>query len=443
MLDRRRALATLVVVVASFPCASPAQTVETVMDVQPTALPSLGPIDALVTIELFGDMSDTRTRQIYQGATKLQEKHPRRVRVIFQLTARRGRWGKQLESAYEAHRQGRFFDYVDALYLRKQTRRKFDPQHVFQTLGLDLPSLSHAYRDERSKIDVEKAYMRSRRYRLRSIPGLLINGQSYESRLVTVGTDEKLERAYRGALSAARDLIDQGVDRRHLYSELLRSYASTRPPPRLHYGRIDNTSETPKLQGLTVASVKGPGSRQRGANAPKVVVGFFCHLQSRNCSSMYEILRELEDSYPEMQLVFAPASGSLTEWKPVIKAHSEALCAGDQGRFWEFVTFEFRRGALRRRGSRDIKAIEKALLSSMDLNVTELSRCLESKTHEKAIKESLRLAKKSGIVALPAVTISGTVLWGTRSYDELRTIIDKELGPGLFEKAVPRKPFLD
>ena len=53
-------------------------------------LPSIGPADALVTVELFFIPGAVQSKAPYQALVDLQAKHPRRIRLVLRPLSRQG-----------------------------------------------------------------------------------------------------------------------------------------------------------------------------------------------------------------------------------------------------------------------------------------------------------------------------------------------------------------
>src|SRR5262249_59933623 len=78
--------------------------------------PAFGPADATVEVELFCALGDHGCRASYELLRQLGRRHPTRLRVVVRTIPLPGRDGQLLaEAAMEAHRQGRFFPFLEAL----------------------------------------------------------------------------------------------------------------------------------------------------------------------------------------------------------------------------------------------------------------------------------------------------------------------------------------
>ena len=83
----------------------------------PNALPSRGPSNALVTIELFFTPGMGSRASGYSMVEKLQANHPSRIHLIYRII--QGNGSARLHyAALEAHAQGKFFEFMDALHAK-------------------------------------------------------------------------------------------------------------------------------------------------------------------------------------------------------------------------------------------------------------------------------------------------------------------------------------
>ncbi len=87
----------------------------------PSALPSKGPLDALVTIEVFFTPGQSSRVQAYKHLERLQANHPSRIRLVYRIIKSGGQT-RTPYAALEAHAAGKFFEFMDALRKERQPR---------------------------------------------------------------------------------------------------------------------------------------------------------------------------------------------------------------------------------------------------------------------------------------------------------------------------------
>src|SRR5688572_20071505 len=78
----------------------------------PTMLPSRGPANALVTIELFLTPGPSSRHQAVRNLERFQANHPSRIRLVYRLV--KGSTARFHYAALHAYSEGKFFEFMDA-----------------------------------------------------------------------------------------------------------------------------------------------------------------------------------------------------------------------------------------------------------------------------------------------------------------------------------------
>ncbi len=98
-----------------------------------------------------------------------------------------------------------------------------------------------------------------------------------------------------------------------------------------------------------------------------------------------------------------------------------ALCAGDQGQFWEMHDWLF---ANKNSINRDALAAQAATLG---LDVDEFNGCIDAEKYASLIDEDVQEANSFGITGTPGFLINGRVLRGAVPMDQFQAVINEEL----------------
>ena len=429
--------------------------------------PTIGPKDALVTIEIYGDLSDSRTEGFHEAALAIHRQHPQRVRIIYRLTSYAGTWKPTIETAFEAFRQHHFFQYAEKIYASNAAPGLLEAESVFTALDLDLGGLHEAITSQKSRVIAEGNFSLARRRNVRSIPGLTINGQAYGRRILR--NPKELELAFQRAQKRARQLLDRGIQRQTLYPEILRWGLAARSLPRLRTGRVNRvttfsaaqrrakaSSPTDALstsQEIARAAKFGASPTYsygfppiKGKVSPVIHIDFFCHFLSRNCASVFKDLKSIQKAFPtEVEIAFVPwADKYLEGHKAVVEVHAMSVCLAEIGKFWDFVNFQF--GRLYQRQFTQSALTSGALASQiakiLGIPPKTLQRCARSTKHRQAVKDAFRKGAKAGVRVAPMLLIAGKQYFGTQSQADLLKLINYHLGPGVFEQLAPRQEFL-
>jgi protein-disulfide isomerase len=444
------ACAAVAIAVASAALASPERsprsaerTVERVVVVHhepPADAPILGPRFAPVTIELFFDPEDHRSAGLHENLARLQARHPRRLRLVYRVVSRtsRPRVTDALAAAREAHAQGRFGEFLEAYFegSRQRPRRLALPE-IAESAGLDLARLNEALASNRHQEAIFRDHYHGRRYRVRGIPGILVNGTPHGAR--ELANLDALEAVYAEGHDRARRLLADGVPLSLLYERLLAEVVASQPVPDIGVGTVDGLARgeqppaaPPPLLG---GAVDTGGPHTRGPEDARVVLVFYCSLQSRNCKQQSDTIEELRAAYPdELRVVFKHLFDEEDQAQPQARRlHEASLCADEQGAFWDFYDRIYSRHVRRLDDDYILRQLEG--LDTVD--VERLTECMDAGRHAEAVEDHLVGAHRLGVTLTPSVVLGGRLYIGVHTFDELRSLIDLELAPGILERLVP------
>jgi len=106
------------------------------------------------------------------------------------------------------------------------------------------------------------------------------------------------------------------------------------------------------------------------------------------------------------------------------KASEAALCAGDQGKYWEMhkKLFDNQRAL-------EISDLKK-YAGELGLDQGKFDGCLDSGTKAAEVQASVEAGGKVGVNGTPAFFINGRPLSGAQPYEAIAGVIDYELSNG-------------
>ncbi len=169
----------------------------------------------------------------------------------------------------------------------------------------------------------------------------------------------------------------------------------------------------PKVEVAAVGPTKG------NPNAPITIIEFSdfeCPYCSRAEESVKRVLDEYKDKvrlvYREYPLPFHASAQ---------KASEAALCAGDQGKYWEMHEKLF--------ASQQALAVPqlKEYAHALGVTAAKFDSCLDSGEKAKIIDESKKAAEAVGVNGTPAFFINGRPMAGARPFEDFKKLIDSEL----------------
>ncbi len=107
--------------------------------------------------------------------------------------------------------------------------------------------------------------------------------------------------------------------------------------------------------------------------------------------------------------------------KDSIKAHEAALCAGDQGKYWDLNKKLWD-------NQQSIKVDDlKKYAKDVGLNTSKFNECLDSGKNTDKVRQNQQYGEKVGVTGTPAFFINGRMISGARPFDSFKQIIDDEL----------------
>jgi protein-disulfide isomerase len=154
-------------------------------------------------------------------------------------------------------------------------------------------------------------------------------------------------------------------------------------------------------------------------NAPITIVEFSdfeCPFCSRANPSIEQVMKEYGD---KVRVVFRHFP--LDFHKKAPKASEAALCAGDQGKFWEMHDTLFAN-----QQQIDVPDLKKHA-ASLKLDQAKFDKCLDSGEKAAVVQKDLEDGKAAGVSGTPAFFINGILLSGAQPFEEFKSIIDEEL----------------
>src|SRR3989449_9534148 len=167
-----------------------------------------------------------------------------------------------------------------------------------------------------------------------------------------------------------------------------------------------------------VATVGYPA---RGPASAPVTIVEFADFECPFCGGLFPTLKLVEKNYAD-KVRFVYRHFPLTNIHPhAQKAAEAAVCANEQGHFWEFHDSMF--GNQQQLTVSDLKRRAEV----MKLNTAAFNSCLDSGRAAEAVKKDAAEGSQAGVTGTPALFINGRQLTGAQPYNEIRDIIEDEL----------------
>ncbi|MGZ4866953.1 MAG: DsbA family protein [Candidatus Angelobacter sp.] len=292
------------------------------------------------------------------------------------------------QAALAAGEQGHFWEMHDLLFANQQKVEMPDLLRYAQQLHLDVPRFRQRLESRHFERVIREDTVLGDALGVTATPSFFINGQT----LVGFGPAERFEQAIDEALNPGT-----------------RAASTPQPLPSVH--DLD----------LSGAPVRGR------PDAPITIIEF-SDLQCPFCARVTPTLRELIKRYPD-QVRWVFKSFPLDFHPDSLLAHSAALAAARQGKFWEMHDLIF---AGQQNMKRDNLLAE---ARSLNLDMARFTTDLDSDQLKQQVELDRREGTQLGVSGTPAFFINGKPFSGAMPLDQFQTVINNELT--LLGKTVP------
>lgn len=156
------------------------------------------------------------------------------------------------------------------------------------------------------------------------------------------------------------------------------------------------------------------------ADAPVTIVGFTDY-QCPFCERAEATLDRVRETFGD-QVRIVMKQLPLPNHPQARPAAMAALCAGEQGKYWEMHDRIFAN-----RATLSAETFQQQAQQIEGLDVAEYTECVAEERYDDAIEADLALARQVGAQATPTFFVNGRVLRGAQPYEEFARIISEEL----------------
>lgn len=156
-----------------------------------------------------------------------------------------------------------------------------------------------------------------------------------------------------------------------------------------------------------------------GPKNAAVTIIEFSDFQCPYCKQASSTVKQVLKSYGDkVRLVFKHLP--LPIHPEAFRAAQASVCAGEQGKFWEYHDGLFGSDSL------SGEALTR-LAANLGLDTKEFSACLDSETSRAAVAKDIRESRKADIQATPTFIVNGKLLKGARGLEDFKRMIDEEI----------------
>ncbi len=179
----------------------------------------------------------------------------------------------------------------------------------------------------------------------------------------------------------------------------------------------------PEAPAYTRYKIPTDGFPSIGPEGAEIVIVEFSDFECPFCKRWHDqTYRPLMEAYPgKIRLVYRNLPLPELNHTNAVSAAEAAMCAGDQGSFWEFHDKLF---------SDEYGLGEQAYLkyaADLGLDVETFNECITSRRHQEFVEKDRQFAKQLGVNGTPTFFINGLAIVGAQPLQVFQQVIDKEL----------------
>lgn len=444
----------LVLLASAAATAAPGEVVR-VEHRDPGAVPSAGPADAPVTIEVFFVPGYNSRAAWYRALEDLQRRHPSKIRIVYRVLTISGR-NREPYLALEAAAEGRYRDFMTRLHEAEAQRPTMlnDAQllEVAKAAGVDPQRAQQAMKDPppgyKRVLDGNER-RRKQHVHAANQPTVLFNGKPTTAPQALTTSD--LERLYAQSLDAAQDLLDRGASP----ATLADAFDEQRPLPAeitVQTGPTDEEiGELPSDPPLANPPLDARGLPSHGPAEAPVTIIVACSPTSLNCEQpLMAAAQTQRDAYPDqVRVVWAPYFGvDLDNAADLALLGDAALCAEKvgtsserEGDFdstsspgWRWVTSVLGESRNRRRRMTTEELIDHTA-EKLHVEPRTFAACRAQMAG--TTLAWIDAARHSGVRTSPATILGGRIYGPVTDGTTLQLLVEAELAPGWLGEAAP------
>jgi protein-disulfide isomerase len=168
------------------------------------------------------------------------------------------------------------------------------------------------------------------------------------------------------------------------------------------------------------ASMSVDGAPILGAKAAPVTLVEYADYECPYCQQVYPELKKLEEAFAgKLSVVFKDCP--LPMHSHAKKAAEAAICARDQGKFWEYHNALFEHA-----GKLDTPQL-KDNAKEIGLDTAKFDTCLDSGSESAKVQKGVEEATTLGLTGTPSFFINGHFYSGAMKFEALRDVVQQEL----------------
>ena len=362
------------------------------------AFPMKGNPNALVTILAYMDYHCPHSLSADEKLMKVLEENPGNVRLaILPMPNESDPVSMSAAKALNAaHALGKFWELHDAMIKNSSALTDAFIKYQMTTLGIDEAQSTKLMESEETNQFIKKTIASAQAHNLPGTPSFIINGGLLvgDQPLFILQANMKNIIKAAGEASSTKQLTGEA-----LYQDFANAKANL---------KYEQVNFDPKPDAPTL-----------GDPNAIVTIELFSDFSCDHCAKVEPTIKELLNIYPgKIRFIFRHT--------PYLKedsslAHHAAEAARLQGKFWEYAEKLY---ADQSNHNRDTFL---QIATSLGLDIAKFTADMDSPEVQKRVALDFKSARLLEIKGLPAFRMNGYIVYGSRSLDDFKYFIDKQL----------------
>ncbi len=395
--------------------------------------PSKGKAAARITLVEISDFQCPFCSRAAETVKQVTEQWKDDVRVIFinQPLSFHKDARPAAVASLAAGRQGKYWEMHDKLFANAKDLTRANFEKWAGELQLDLAAFKKDLEDPALLRHVDEDVAIANGLGVTGTPGFFING----AKLSGAQPFEKFKETIEAELTKAQAELATGATPATLQARMWRKNSPSLADKAIKWlieGKVPPPAPPPKAEpeakqkepaedkAVWKVELHGKEPVKGPADAPITLV-VFTDFQCPFCSKVRPTLTEVEKAYEgKLRTVFK--NQPLSFHKHAQVAAEAALCAGEQGKFWEMEERLF--------SNQQTLSREELPAHAKAVGVEEAAfvACLDGKQKRQQVLDDAAMAEKVTATGTPAFFINGRKISGAQPLDAFRRLIDEELG---------------
>jgi protein-disulfide isomerase len=397
------------------------------------AVPSIGPEDAKVTIVEISDFQCPFCSRAAGTIEQLKKDYAGSLRVVFvnQPLSFHNRAKPAAIAALAAHRQGKFWQMHDKLFANAREMTDENIAKWAGEIGLDKAKFDADLKDPTIAAQVDRDQAIAGALGVNGTPGFFVNGVNVSG----AQPIENFKKIIDEQLTKATAEIAKGTKAADLNEKLTRANNPEKGANLIGWifkgepisakaadsGAAAPDKAAPPAEDKTVwkTTLRGQEPTKGPADALITLVEY-TDFECPFCSKARGSLAEVEKAYAgNVRFVFK--NQPLPFHKKAQAAAEAALCAMDQGKFWEMEERLFTNQ--QSIGAEQLPEHAKAI----GLDAAKWQSCMDARKFKAHVEADQEDAAKVQATGTPAFYINGRKLSGAQPFDAFKKLIDEEM----------------